>query len=920
MADEYQTREERRKKSKEKKRKSKNKSQKPKKGLFKKVLLTLVALFVLGLVVGIGTFAYYVSSTPEIDEALLKDPVSSKIYASSTGELIGEVGTEKRDYVNFEEIPDLVVDAVLATEDARFYEHNGVDLLRLGGAVIANFTDGFGSQGASTITQQLVKRSFLTDEKTLKRKAQELWLSLQIERKYSKEEIFEMYINKIFYGQNANGIAKAAEIYFGKTLDELDLAEAATLAGLPQSPTNYNPFNYPERAEKRRNVVLSLMHKHGYITESEMKEAQAVPIEDYLLPEDERGTGNSSVYDAFIDLVIEEVQEKTDYNPYTDGLEIYTTLDPDAQEYVYDVLNTDEYISYPSDEFQAGITLLDTTTGKIRAIGGGRNQTVSRGFNYATDIERQPGSTIKPILDYGPAIEYLKWSTYEQIVDEATTYSDGTPINNWNNRYQGQMSIRTALAKSLNIPALKAMQAVGLEKSKAFGESLGLEFKDGFYESYSIGGFSTGISPLTLAGAYSAFGNEGIYNEPYTVEKIVLQDKTTTIDLTPESEVVMQDYTAFMISDMLKTVVTSGTGTEANIPGLPVAGKTGTTNYTDEERAKWGITDSAAVPDSWFVGYTTQYTMAVWTGYENKSEYLGKTSQSIAKKLFKNIMSHVSEDVKTKDFKQPNSVQKVGVEIGSNPAKLPSANTPSDQITYEYFVKGTVPTEVSQSYDKLDAPTGLNAAYNAETNEIVLTWSYPESEDKKATFNATVSIDGGAAQTIASGTEKTATVSNAAAGSVYKFSVTATVGSQQSDPASVTIQVPAVEEEDEEESIEDEMEGLPEEDDETSDGETETPDQSDDTSGNNNGNTNNNNNNSGNGNNSSDTGNTNPGNGNNNGSEGQGNSNTNEGNNGSSPSDVQSDQGTTQGAASTLQQIFFFRTWNSFSLSKFSLL
>lgn len=849
MTDKFQTREERRKKLKE----SKKKKKKPKKGLFKKILFTLIGLFIVGLLIGIGTFAYYVSSTPELDESLLKDPISSKIYAMN-GELITEVGTEKRDYVTFDEIPQKVIDAVLATEDSRFYEHKGVDVLRLGSAVIANFTDGFGSQGASTITQQLVKRSFLTDEKTLKRKAQELWLSLQIERKYSKEEIFEMYINKIFYGAGANGIAKAAETYFGKTLDDLTLVEAATLAGLPQSPTNYNPFNYPERAEERRNTVLSLMNKHGYISESEMNEAKQIPIEDYLLPEDKRGGEDMTAYDSFIDAVLDEVEEKTDYNPYADGLEIYTTLDPDAQEYVYNALNTNDVVNFPSDKLQTGITLLDTKTGQIRAIGGGRKQTVSRGYNYATELRRQPGSTIKPILDYGPAIEHLKWSTYEQIVDEPYQYSSGESISNWNNRHQGQMSIRTALAKSLNIPALKAMQAVGLEKSRAFGESLGLKF-DEFYESASIGGTSN-MSPTILAGAYSAFGNEGIYNEPYTVTKIVLADGETTIDLQPESKVVMQDYTAFMITDMLKTVVTSGTGTEANISGLPVAGKTGTTNFTAEERAALGISKGEnAVPDAWFVGYTTNYTMAIWTGYDSKKEdYLGSESQKIPKKLFKNIMSHVSEKVKTKDFSKPSSVVKVGVEKGSNPAKLPSANTPADQITYEYFVKGTTPTTVSEAYDKLDAPAGLNATYSEESNEIILTWSYPTNEETNPTFNVTVSVDGAGQQTLAQSGDFEARVSNPTPGSIYKFNVTATVGSQTSDPASVTFQVPDLAEE-EEEIIEEEIEDIPEvEEEEPSDNNPTTPPsnsdepETDDSNNNTNNTENNNNGNNNNGN------------------------------------------------------------------------
>ena len=831
MTDKTRSREERRKQLKnEKSKKTKKKS-----GWFKKIMLTLLFLIVAGLIAGIGLFAYYVSSAPELDESLLKDPVSSKIY-DSEGNLITEVGVENRDYVTFDEIPEVIVDAVLATEDSRFYEHHGVDVLRLASAVVANFTDGFGSQGASTITQQLVKRSFLTDEKSLKRKAQELWLSFQIERKYSKEEIFEMYINKIFYGERANGVATAAQTYFGKSLDELELYEAATLAGLPQSPSRYNPFNNPEGAETRRNVVLTLMNRHGYITEAEMKDAQSVPIESTLLAEEDRKNDEDlAYYNSFIDQVIEEVEDKTNYNIFTDGLEVYTTIDADMQSYVYELLNSDESaINFPDDELQAGVVLLDTTSGEIKAIGGGRNQTGARTFNYATDIDRQPGSTIKPILDYGPAIEYLRWSTYEQVVDEAYSYSDGTPINNYNDKYHGQMSIRTALAKSYNIPALKAFQAVGNEKAQAFAENLGLEFDENIYEPASIGGLRTGFSPLDMAGAYSAFGNEGVYNEPHTVTKVVLQDKTTTLNLKPESKVVMQDYTAFMISDMLKSVMTEGTGTAANISGLPVAGKTGTTNYSDDELASTGF-PSSGVPDSWMVGYTTQFTTAVWTGYENRTtDYLSTESQQLAKKIFKYIMTEASKDVTTSDFKKPSSVVKSAVEVGSNPAALPSENTPSDKITYEYFVKGTEPTTVSQSYEAIDPVTNLQVQYNEVTNELHLTWKYPtdDEDDSRPSFNVSATSDSEGDVSVSLSGEMEARVSNPTPGAIYNFSVTATVGSVSSDPATISIQVPGSVEEDTDEEQPEEGSDTEEPADENTDSSTDESNPSDNSNSN----------------------------------------------------------------------------------------
>lgn len=825
MSDNFQSREERRRSQQQQNKKSRKSKKTSKKStsIWKRILLVFSIIVGIGIIAGGATFAYFVSTAPELDEALLKDPVSSKIYSvdeDGKKELIQEVGKENRDYVKFEEIPQVVVDAVLATEDSRFYSHHGVDVLRLGSAVIANFTDGFGSQGASTITQQLVKKSFLTDEKTLKRKAQELWLSFQIERKYSKEEIFEMYINKIFYGATANGIATAADTYFDKELKELTLDEAATLAGLPQSPSRYNPFNYPERAEKRRNVVLSLMNKHGYISESEMKEAQSVPIEKRLVAENERKQEDTDPYDAFVDQVIKEVEEKTDYNIFTDGLQVYTTMDFEAQNHVYDMLNSpNSEINFPSENLQAGVTLLDTQTGEIKAIGGGRNKNVKRGFNYATQLERQPGSTIKPILDYGPAIEYENWSTYEQVVDEPYTYSNGTKINNYNNRYQGQMSAREALAKSLNIPALKAFQAAGKDNAQEFGEKLGLDFKGEFEEAYSIGGMKTGFSPMEMAGAYSAFGNEGIYNEPHAVTKIVLGDKTTEIDLTPEPVVAMKDSTAFMVSDMLTTAITSGTGTVANVPGLPVAGKTGTTNFTDDEKEKYNHPNNG-VPDSWFVGYTTKYTAAVWAGYDKRSEYLGTQSQKIPQRIFKSLMSEVSEDVHTKDFKKPNSVVKAAVEKGSNPAKKPSKFTPESNIVYEYFVEGTEPTQVSKTYRQQQGPTNFNATYDPETKNLSLTWNYnaAEDEEQKPVFELKGSIDNGAETTLTTTSDMAFTIANPTPESVYKFSLIAVVDDQKSKPVTVSIKIPKEEEEDEEEPAE-----IENPDDENQDSEQQNP-------------------------------------------------------------------------------------------------
>lgn len=813
MSDKYQTREERRQQLEASKSNNKGNKKLNNKGLLKRIFLILIAIGIVTMLAGVATFAYMVKDAPKLNESLLKDPISSEIL-DQNGKLITKIGSEKRDYVDYENIPKLVEGAVLATEDARFYKHNGVDPIRLAGAVVANVKEGFGAEGASTITQQVVKNVFLSPDKTLSRKAQEAWLSLQLERKYTKQEIFEMYVNKIYMSDGVSGILTASKYYFNKDLNELELHEAALLAGMPQSPNNYNPFEYPEKAEKRRNVVLSLMNQHGYISEEEMKNAQSIPVSSSLVKKTDRETRDLP-YDTFISQVIKEIEKKyPDINVHSDGLKIYTTLDTKAQDYVEEIMYGNEIISFPDEEFQAGITLLDTKTGEIRAIGGDRDPEVKYGFNFATEQKRQPGSTIKPILDYGPAIEYLKWGTYETLSDSPTTYSDGTPINNWDNSHLGSMSMREALARSRNIPALKALQEVGLDKAQDFAVNLGIPLND-IYESYAVGGLKDGVSTLEMAGAYSAFGNEGFYTDPHSVKKIVLRDGTT-LNMKPEQQVVMKDYTAFIITDMLKSVVNSsyGTGTLANIPGLPVAGKTGTTNYTQQERLDYNI-PLGAVPDAWFVGYTTKYTAAVWTGYKDRKNYIvsNGVDQKIAQNIFKNVMANVSNNVETADFTVPDSVEKVAIEKGTYPARLASSYTPSSQIIYEYAVKGNQPSQVSQKYNKLTAPSNLSASYDETTNQINVSWSYEDNADTQ--FEVSAIIDGGAEQQLKVSKDKSLSIADPNPGSTYTFKVTAFNGSQTSDAVSATVKVPTIEEEPIEEEIEDETgntEGEPIED------------------------------------------------------------------------------------------------------------
>jgi penicillin-binding protein 1A len=782
MSGEYRSRVERKQASK----RAKQKKAKKQKGtsLFKKLMVAVLLFMMIGMVGGIATFAYFIKDAPPFDEAKIKDPLSSTVY-DMNGHKVAELGGYKRTYISYKDIPKVLENAVLATEDVRFYEHHGVDFIRLAGAVVANVKEGFGAEGGSTITQQVAKLTFLSQEKTLKRKAQELWLSLRLEQKYSKQEILEMYLNKIYYSDSIYGVARAAEYYFGKTdLKDLTLPEAALLAGMPQSPNNYNPYDHPEAAKKRRDVVLSLMAKHGFITKEEAEKAKQVPIKSMLV--ERKKQDNSIPYDSFIDEVVKEVTDQANVNVFEDGLKIYTTLDQDAQKHVEDLLNSDTLFTDKKD-LQSAIALIDTKTGEIRALGGGRHrENVTFGFNYAIQPVGQPGSSIKPILDYGPAIEYLKWSTAHQIVDEPYSYSNGKPIRNADRRYLGPMTMRYALAKSRNIPALKALQAVGKERAKEFANRLGMGL-DEVHEAYAIGGLENRVSPLQMAGAYSAFGNNGVYIKPHAVTKIVFPDGTE-MNLKPKPKKVMKDYTAYMITDMLKSVVQYGTGTLANVPGLHVAGKTGTTNYPSEVARKYGLSERA-VPDSWFVGYTPNYTAAVWTGFSKRSSTadLSQYEQRISKLLFKHVISYVDDG--GSDFKMPNSVVKLPIKKGTNPPKLASKYTPESEIIYECFVRGTEPTETAKDEpETLPSVTNLQASYNAETNSISVSWNY---SNDNAVFEVRVKNDKGE-QNVVTTREQAITVNNPAPGT-YTFAVYVKDGEIQSRPALTSVRVPGEE-------------------------------------------------------------------------------------------------------------------------------
>lgn len=730
-----------RKKNQQKKKKKVNKS------WFKRILIALVALVIIALLSGVGLFTYYASSAPEITLDDLVDNPSTTFYDPEGNELYSS--GQERVLVEAGEIPQVLVDAVLSIEDQRFYNHIGVDPIRIAGAVLANVTDGFGAEGGSTITQQLIKLSVFStkqEDQTIKRKAQEAWLAVKLEQEYSKEQILTFYINKVYMSDNQYGMGTASEYYFGKPVSELELHEAALLAGMSQAPNAYNPYTNPDRAKQRRDTVLYMMHENEKISQEEMNAAQDVPITEGLV-ENQGNSADTQVIDSYLSTVIEEVKEKTGLDPQTAGLKIYTNIDMDAQQQVYDVLNSDDYNIFPNDDMQSAVTVVDVNTGQLKAIGGSRKQEGQMLFNHAAEI-KQIGSTIKPLTTYGPAIEYLDYSTYHQVVDEPTTYESGQTINNWDRDYEGQISMRRALVDSRNVPTYKIFKDVGQENVKNFLTNVGLSDYPSLAKDntvYEADSFSGSLSPIDLAASYAPFANGGEYTEPYTVSKVITADGEE-IDLTPSTTKAMSDSTAYMITDMLKDVVDVGTTSRlVSIPGVPQAGKTGTANYTSDQMAEHNI-PNGAVPASAYVGYTTNYSVSVWSGYTNifeEGHWLSDDdgTREIPRKIYREVMAQLSESVENSDWTKPSSVVEVAVEKGSNPAALPGPNTPSSEIVRELFVRGTEPTSVSTNYgEELTAPSGLKASYDAEANEIIINWdAYSLSHsDEEPTYELTV--------------------------------------------------------------------------------------------------------------------------------------------------------------------------------------
>ncbi len=714
------------------KKKNKNKKENKKKSnIWKKILIICLFLAIFA-IIAFGLFCAYIVLTTETfnpnkltsrESSIIYDKEGNEIYTLSNNQ---NDDVEKRIKITYDDLPQVLIDALIATEDSRFFQHKGVDLARFLKASILQVL-GRDAGGASTLTMQVSKNSFTnttsTGIKGIIRKFRDIYISVfQIEKKYTKEEIIEFYFNNNLLGGINFGVEQASEYYFGKSASELTLAEASLLVGMYQSPNAYNPYNHPEAATKRRKTVLKLMVRHGYITEEEAAIANAIPVES-LVVRDSENQSSTIPYQGYINMVIEEAQKITGKDPNTTPMKIYTALNTNMQQTIDDIMSGKIY-TWDTEKVQSGIAIVDVNTGEIVAVGAGRNKG-PRDYNLATTARRMPGSTAKPLFDYGPAIEYENYSTYTLFNDEPWTYSNGVSVGNWDGKYKGLMTMKYALSVSRNIPALKTFQQLKNKDILNFVTNLGIkpEIENGsIHEAHAIGGF-TGVTPLELATAYASFSNGGYHIQSHSIKKIEYIETKEVKEFKYKKTRVMADSTAYLITNMLEYAVNYQFNGGAKVSGMAVAAKTGTTNYSDADIKRLGLSKTA-IPDLWTVAYTPEYSIAVWYGYEkaDSENHLKNSNNTPKDKIMKTVMTAIPKT--GSKFNIPSSVVKSKVEMGTWPAQLPSDYTPSAFITEEWFVKGTEPTEVSERFAKLDDVKSLEAKYSKTNNTIKLTWNH----------------------------------------------------------------------------------------------------------------------------------------------------------------------------------------------------
>ncbi|MEW6181932.1 MAG: penicillin-binding protein 1A [Bacillota bacterium] len=662
------------------------------------VLVVLLGIFFLG-VGAAGIFVYSLKGMPSFDPNRLEGSLSTTLY-DKNGDVITEIGIQNRVPVKLSAIPIEVQNAFLATEDVRFYDHVGVDPRAIFRALFRDLVGGEIREGGSTITQQLARTCFLSQDQTIKRKIQEAVLALQIERHFQKQEILELYLNHVYFGEGAYGIQAASRTYFNKDVSRLTIAEGALLSAVLKGPSIYSPFRDPQAALKRRNSVLDNMSRYGFISPEKAEQAKAEPFKLNA----GTGSGKAYLYPFFVDYVTDQLVAKYGVNQvFRGGLKVYTTVDPKIQETAEKAMqNSKNFPPSSRDsegriEPQGAAVVLDPHNGQIKAFVGGREYTHQRGLNRATDIYRQPGSAFKPIIAYGPAIEELGYGPATVVDDAPVQFSDYKP-KNYDGKYRGLITLRTAVTSSINVPAVRVLQKVGLTKAEAFASRLGIVFSPGQEGlSLALGGVHKGVTPLMMAQAYGAFANQGIYIPPTAITKVTTRNDTVLDEFKPKRVRVMKATTAYLVTDMLQSVVERGTGRRARLGSHSAAGKTGT---TDDSK------------DVWFCGYTPELVAVVWIGHDQPRAMPREYGGSYPAMIWHEIMSNALKDAPSQNFVRPPGI--TAATVDSKSGLLPGPLTPAEDQLTDLFAQGTIPTSVDNTHVLVDvcATSGLLATEN----------------------------------------------------------------------------------------------------------------------------------------------------------------------------------------------------------------
>jgi penicillin-binding protein 1A len=666
----------------------------------RKLMVSFLIIAIAGLAGLIGVFAVAARDLPKWDPELLSGAKTTIIYDDKEEFAAGLHAGENRTEVSLDKVPQDFIDAFIATEDRGFYDHHGINYRGIIRSLVSNITSGdLKGQGASTITQQLARNAFLSFDKKWERKIKEILLAFKIESAYSKDEILTMYLNLINFGSGAYGVQAAAETYFGKDVSELNLAECSMLAGVPNAPS-LNPFQNLEWSKKRQKIVLYNMVEAGYIDQATADEAYAVELEF------RKSHPSNSQYGYYIDAVIDEaigilsakeIYNDLEYAFYRTGLKIYTTMNADIQKYA------EEYFADPShflqqkneqgESVQAAMAIIDHQTGGVKAIMGGRTYEQRRGFNRATNGYRQPGSAIKPLTVYLPALE-AGYMPFYILDDSPLSYKVSGGVwqpKNYDGTYRGLITMRTAVKNSVNTYAVQLLGQIGIRNSFDYGCNLGLELidKPGTNDlglaPLALGGLTRGATPLQMAAAYGAIANGGIYQKPHFITRIVDEDGAELYRYQPESHRAISEQASWLMTSMMRTVVESGTGTNARVSGVVTAGKTGT---------------SEEYMDSWFCGFTPAYSMAVWMGFDKEytmrnypPQYPSETAYggNCPARAFSSILNRAHKEYKPAALSMPGGI--VNVSICSVSGKRPGESCPDDKILNEYCLKDQVPSE-----------------------------------------------------------------------------------------------------------------------------------------------------------------------------------------------------------------------------------